>query len=55
MEMVRYLVSPEGSGPIWQSERFSNRLFQSRAAGILKTVFWVAVSVAIFAGLSQLR
>lgn len=55
MEMVRYLVSPEGSGLIWQSERFSNRFFQSRAAGTLKIIFWVGVSVAVFAGLSQLQ
>lgn len=55
MEMVRYLVSPEGSSPLWQSERVSNRLSQSRVAGMIKTIFWVAVSVAIFAALSQLQ
>lgn len=55
MEMVRYLVSPEGSAPVWQSERFSNRLAQSRMAGALKIGFWLVASVAVFAALSQLQ
>ncbi|SKA89397.1 hypothetical protein SAMN02745704_02132 [Paucidesulfovibrio gracilis DSM 16080] len=55
MEMVRYIIRPEGSGQVWQNERFSNRLLQSRFAGAVKTVFWVAASVALFAAMSQLQ
>ncbi|MDD4731913.1 MAG: hypothetical protein PHX58_08270 [Desulfovibrio sp.] len=55
MELVRYLIRPEGTGPVWQSERFSDRLQQSRRAGVIKTVFWLAASVALFAALSQLQ
>ncbi|MEF2144586.1 MAG: hypothetical protein V3573_04000 [Desulfovibrionaceae bacterium] len=55
MEMVRYLVTPEGSAPIWQSQRAASRLSQARWAGALKTLFWVSASVALFALLTQLR
>lgn len=55
MEMFRYLVAPEGTGLVWKDVNIGNRFYNSKAAGAVKALFWVVLSLGLCAALAQLK